>query len=164
MKMYKLKVGETAVYDEAISITLSSVLSKYVWLGNVFYMPYFKNQIYIPANQNGWKWILDENETGIQQSTLRLYSGEGSHSYVALHFNKLDPAPHPLTFSLNMPEFLGNFVGVIVSDEGEREKSLIHPMNDKLDIGSYTVCFKDLNNKKVSFEIHNNIRQDAGTT
>lgn len=154
MQMYKLKLNDTAVYNEEIAIKMTGILSKFVWFGNVFYMPYYKDQIYIPANQHGWRWILDENDLSMQSSTLRLYSGEKSLSFIAIHFNKLDAAPHPLTFTLNVPEFLGNFVTLTVADEGEREKSMVHEITEPLEIGKYTIKFTDIKDKKVYFEVH----------
>ena len=157
MKMYSIKLGDTAVYDENISIKVDGLMSKYVWYGNIIYMPYYKNQIYIPANSNGWRWILHEEDLGYNQSTLRLYSGDNSKSYIAIHFNNLDAAPHPMQFSLNMPEFLGNYVVVNVSDDYEREKNIVHLITEPLDIGPYTVKFTDLKKKKVELEIYRNV-------
>lgn len=160
--MYSIKLGDTAVYDDSISLTFNGVMSKYVWYGNVIYMPYFRNQIYIPANAHGWKWILHEEDLGFYTSTLRLYSGDDSKSYLAIHFNKLDAVPHPITFSLNMPEFLGNYVVMTITDEREREKNIVHDIEQDLDIGQYIVKFKDIKRRKVDFEVYSVSGPSAG--
>lgn len=162
--MYSIKLGDTAVYEDNISIKVDGIMSKFVWYGNVIYMPYYKHQIYIPANAHGWKWILFEDDLGYNQSTLRLYSGDDSKSYIAIHFNNLDPAPHPMQFSLNMPEFLGNYVVLTVTDEHEREKNIVHDITNPLDIGQYTVKFTDLRKKKVELEIYSSVRPDTGAS
>lgn len=153
--MNTLKVGSSCVYDEKISITLLGFLSKFVWQGHVFFLAAHETKTFIPANNKGWKWHLDPRDIGINSSTLKLTHSDESASYLAIHFNNLDPAPHPLTFSLNMPEFLGNFATVIVSDEYERERSLIHDVSKPLEIGRYSIEFTEISAKRAIIDIHN---------
>lgn len=153
--MFNLKLNQQAVYEDKISIRCTRILSKFVWFGHVLYFDINDDKLFIPASKNGWKWVIDKRDISLDGSTLKLLHSDTSKSYIAIHFNSQDPAPHPLAFTLNIPEFLGNFVTCEIVDEGEREKSLLHPVNLPLEIGTYTVKFSQICNNKVTFEIFN---------
>lgn len=153
MNEHKINLGKTFVYADDISITATNVVSRFIWFGHVFNL-ILDEVPFIPANQDGWKWILDGKLTD-HSSVLRLHKSEDTHSYIAIHYNSNDEAPVPVNYGLNVPEFIGNYLGLIIEDEGCRVKKLLHPLRQPLEIGKYVVYFKDLKNRQVTCEIHN---------
>lgn len=153
MLTYKAKFGENCVYEDKISLLVSDVLSKFVWFGHVFYLPMKKNRIFIPANASGWKWILDDKGIGLTSSGLKLLCGKETQSYLAVHYENLDPAPYPLTLGLSLPEFLGNSLSLTLEDEGCRVKSIVHDIKEPLFVGDIKFAFTDVSKTTVEFQI-----------
>jgi len=151
--MHKLKLDQTGVYHERISLTFKGLLSKYVWLGRVFYVEANKPDVWIPANNQGWRWVADDLGFSITSATLRLYHDNNSKSYIAIHFEDNDEIPSPIQLALNLPEHLANYVILDVTDEGEREKQVIHPLNQILDVGECSIKFTKADMKGLEFEI-----------
>jgi hypothetical protein len=151
MHNYKAKFGENCVFDEKISLTVKDVLAKYVWFGHVFYMPMKQNRIFIPANNGGWRWVLDDKDIGLTSSGIKLLCGAETKSYLAVHYESQDPAPYPLTLGLSLPEFLGNCLSVVIEDEGCRLKSVVHDAVQPLFVDDVKFTFIGLTNKTVEF-------------
>lgn len=136
---YRLNVQGSIVHEDKISVTLLGLMSKFVSMGHVFYMATDNLKMFIPARAGGWRWFLDVRDFRINGSALRLAQDDESGSCVAVRFDGDDPAPHPIQFSLSCPDFLGNFLAVAVSDEGEREKSFMQPLDEPIVIGGHVV-------------------------
>lgn len=154
-KMYKLQIGKTAVYEECISLTIDNLFSKFIWFGRSFYLPIGNKDIFIPANANGWKWVLDDRDVTTDGSSLKLISGEDSLSYISIHYNKADTSvPHPINYSLHTPEFMGNYLSVTTEDSMCRVKSILHPIDKPLELDKYIITFKKLKGRNVDLEIH----------
>lgn len=153
MAKHKIKFEENFVYEENISLVCKDVLGKFVWFGHVFFMPCVKNRLFIPANNSGWKWVLEDRDLGLTSSGLKLLGGDITQSYIGIHYEKTDPAPYPLTMNLSIPEFIGNYVTVVTEDSGCRTKSFIHPAEEPLFIDHYKINFTDFNKNKIEFEV-----------
>jgi hypothetical protein len=151
-KQYACNFNETIVHDDAISITPVNLLAKYVWFGRLFHLVLGDKQLYIPANNQNWRWVLDKDLT-IHSSTLKLYHDDKSLSYLAIHYNNEDPAPHPVNYTLNVPEFLGTYLTMIVEDSGCRVKNIIHPLKNQLELDKYLVTFTKIKNSRIEFDI-----------
>ena len=153
--MQSLKLNQTCVYNEKIALTFKGLISKYVWLGRVFYLEAHKPDIWIPANQHGWRWVADDLGFSLTSATLRLYHSDDSKSFLAMHFENSDPVPSPIQLALNLPEHIENYVILDITDEGERTKQIIHPLNQLLEVGQCTVEFTKADTKGIEFAISN---------
>lgn len=152
--MFTLKFNETFVYDEKISFKVVNYLSRFVYFGHLFHLIYNDKNLFIPANNSGWKWFLDHKDTNINASTIKLYEKDESLSYMAIHFNSEDPAPHPINYSLHVPEFIGNYFTIEIEDELCRIKKIVHKAQHGLEIDNYIINFKNIIKNKIQFEIH----------
>lgn len=150
---YDLKVQQSLVHDDKISITLLGLMSKFVSMGHVFYIATDNGRMFIPARSGGWRWFLDARDFSVTGTALRLAASEESRSCVAVRFDGDDPAPHPLQFTLSLPEFMGNFIAVAVSDEGEREKSFMQPIGEPIAVGAHVATVVDADAEGVTLEI-----------
>jgi hypothetical protein len=150
---FNLKYGENCVYKDDLSLTVENVVSRFVWMGQIFHLIRNDNNIFIPANGEGWKWVLDTRDIGLKRSSLRLYQNEESLSYLALHFDADDGADVPLKYNLTLPEFIDNCVILNIEDSMCRQKKILHPVKHKLEIEKYTITFEELDRKKVKFSI-----------
>lgn len=136
---YRIDLKQSIVHEDKISITLLGLLSKFSYVGHVAYLDVSNERMFLPARSGGWRWHVDGRDFGIHTAALKLCSGEQSRSCVSVRYDGTDPAPHPLQFSLSCPDFLGNFLAVAVSDEGEREKSFMQPLTEPMAVGAHTV-------------------------
>lgn len=150
---YELKVQESVVHEDEVSVTLLGLMSKFVSMGHVFYMATDNDRMFIPARSGGWRWFMDRRDFSLTGTALRLAQDEESRSCVAVRFDGQDPAPHPLQFTLSLPEFMGNFIAVAVSDEGEREKSFMQPIGEPMAIGAHVVNVVEADAEGVVIEV-----------
>jgi len=153
MLTHKIKYGENCVFEDKISITINDVLSKYIWFGHVFYLPVKQKNMFIPANNNGWKWLLNEKDIGLTSSGLKLLCNEETKSFLAVFYENEDPAPYPLTLGLSIPEFLGNVVAVITEDEACRTKSFVHDVKQPIFIDDVKFTLENLTHKNLELRV-----------
>lgn len=153
MQTYTAKYGENCVYQDQLSVQFIDVFCKYVWFQHVFYLPFKKNKMFIPANGNGWKWILDDKGLSLNSSSVKLIGKEDTKSYLAVHYNTQDPAPYPMTLGLNIPEFLGNYVSISYEDKGCRVKSVVHDVMQPLFIDDLKINITGLTNRTIELNI-----------
>jgi hypothetical protein len=152
----KLKYGQNCVYKDNLSIVVNDVLGKFIWFGHVFFLPLMQKQLYIPATNTGWKWILDYKNIGLTSSGIKLLGKDNAKSYMSVFYESQDPVPYPMTLGLNLPEFVGNFVSIVYEDAGCRTKSVLHPVTDNLHIDDLKVVIHELNHKHVMMDIFEN--------
>lgn len=150
---FNLKYGEHCVYKDELSLTIENVVSRFVWMGQIFHLIRNDKTVFIPANTDGWKWVLDTRDIGLKRSSLRLYQNEESLSYLALHFDSEDGADVPLKYNLTLPEFIDNCLVINIEDSMCRQKRILHPAKHKLEVEKYTITFNRLDKKKVEFSI-----------
>ena len=153
MEALNVKYNENVVYKDKISIQITDVLAKFIWFSHVFFLPLKKNKMFIPANNAGWKWVLDDKGTGFTSCSIKLLGKEDTKSYLAVHYNSLDPAPYPMTHGLNIPEFMGNYVTVIYEDSGCRVKSLVHDVMQPLFIDNSKIEISNLTTRNIDLKI-----------
>lgn len=150
---YRLDLGKSVVHGDDISITLLGLLSKFSYVGHVAYLDVANDRMFLPARSGGWRWHVDPRDFGLRTAALKLCCGEPSRSCVSVRYDGSDPAPHPLQFSLSCPDFLGNYMAVAVSDEGEREKSFMAGLGDSFEVGSHTVSVLSADSAGVEVEV-----------
>jgi hypothetical protein len=153
MEKHKIQIGKSFVYAENISVHIHDVYSKFIWFGHVFYLPHHEKEMFIPAGKD-WKWLLDQRDVSNTSITLKLIGAEQSKSYLAIHYEKDEPAPHPINYALSVPEFSGNYLSITTEDSYCREKSLLHCVSDVLFIDHYKINFVNLNSKSIEVVVN----------
>lgn len=150
---YRLGLQESIVHEDKVSLTLLGLMSKFVSAGHVYYIHAGTDGMFIPARAGGWRWFLDPRDFSVNCTSLRLAASEPSRSCLAVRFDGRDPAPHPLQFTLSLPEFLGNFLAVCVSDEGEREKSFMQDLTQPIAVGAHVATVVDADATGVTIDV-----------